>query len=83
MYRQAFLGVDGVATLVSVLSGRVNFQIQYQVTPPRLWMIDAIHSSTADFLSLGDQLQCPARHQVEQVRIYLTAFSEHAAQGTE
>ena len=36
LYRQAFLGVDGVATLVSVLSGRVNFQIQYQVTPPRI-----------------------------------------------
>merc|ERR1711892_501925 len=31
-YRQAFVGVDGIATLVSVLSGRVNFQIQYQLT---------------------------------------------------
>merc|ERR1711872_585116 len=32
VYRQAFVGVDGIATLVSVLSGRVNFQIQYQLT---------------------------------------------------
>merc|ERR1719250_592845 len=31
-YRQAFVGVDGIATVVSVLSGRVNFQIQYQLT---------------------------------------------------
>merc|ERR1711892_477662 len=31
-YRQAFVGVGGIATLVSVLSGRVNFQIQYQLT---------------------------------------------------
>jgi len=31
-YRQAFVGVDGISTLVSVLSGRVNFQIQYQLT---------------------------------------------------
>merc|ERR1711892_1566645 len=31
-YRQAFVGVDGIATLVSVLSGRLNFQIQYQLT---------------------------------------------------
>jgi len=31
-YRQAFLGVDGITTIVSVLSGRVNFQIQYQLT---------------------------------------------------
>merc|ERR1719348_2946158 len=30
VYRQAFVGVDGIATLVSVLSGRVN--IQYQLT---------------------------------------------------
>jgi len=30
-YRLAFVSVDGVATLVSVLSGRVNFQIQYQL----------------------------------------------------
>merc|ERR1719175_35809 len=32
VYRQAFVGVDGIATVVSVLSGRVNFQIQYQLT---------------------------------------------------
>jgi len=31
-YRQAFVAVDGINTLVSVLSGRVNFQIQYQLT---------------------------------------------------
>merc|ERR1719327_2072738 len=31
-YRHAFVGVDGIATIVSVLSGRVNFQIQYQLT---------------------------------------------------
>jgi len=31
-YRFAFVGVDGIATIVSVLSGRVNFQIQYQLT---------------------------------------------------
>merc|ERR1719431_586331 len=31
-YRQAFVSVDGVGTVVSVLSGRVNFQIQYQLT---------------------------------------------------
>merc|ERR1719460_3493636 len=31
-YRHAFVAVDGIATIVSVLSGRVNFQIQYQLT---------------------------------------------------
>ena len=31
-YRHAFLAVDGINTIVSVLSGRVNFQIQYQLT---------------------------------------------------
>jgi hypothetical protein len=25
--RKAFVGVDGIATLVSVLSGKVNFQV--------------------------------------------------------
>lgn len=31
-YRIAFISVDGITTLVSVLAGRVNFQIQYQLT---------------------------------------------------
>ncbi|CAG0882037.1 unnamed protein product [Darwinula stevensoni] len=31
-YRFAFVGVDGISTLVTVLSGKVNFQIQYQLT---------------------------------------------------
>jgi hypothetical protein len=26
--RKAFVGVDGIATLVSVLSGKVNFQVR-------------------------------------------------------
>jgi len=30
-YRFAFVAVDGISTLVSVLSGRHNFQIQYQL----------------------------------------------------
>ncbi|KAG8248173.1 V-type proton ATPase subunit H isoform X2 [Homalodisca vitripennis] len=30
-YRAAFISVDGISTLLSVLSGRVNFQIQYQL----------------------------------------------------
>lgn len=30
-YRQAFVHLNGISTLVSVLSGRVNFQIQYQL----------------------------------------------------
>ena len=30
-YRFAFVGVDGISTLVTVLSGKVNFQIQYQL----------------------------------------------------
>jgi len=30
-YRLAFIGVDGISTLLSILSGRVNFQIQYQL----------------------------------------------------
>lgn len=30
-YRTAFINVDGISTLLSVLSGRVNFQIQYQL----------------------------------------------------
>lgn len=30
-YRSAFITVDGISTLLSVLSGRVNFQIQYQL----------------------------------------------------
>lgn len=31
-YRIAFVGVDGISTVVTVLAGRVNFQIQYQLT---------------------------------------------------
>lgn len=31
-YRLAFLGVDGISTVVTVLAGRVDFQIQYQLT---------------------------------------------------
>jgi V-type H+-transporting ATPase subunit H len=31
-YRLAFVHLDGMTTLVSVLSGRVNFQIQYQLS---------------------------------------------------
>ncbi|KAL5236419.1 hypothetical protein ACI65C_003829 [Semiaphis heraclei] len=30
-YRTAFISVDGISTLLSILSGRVNFQIQYQL----------------------------------------------------
>lgn len=30
-YRLAFISVDGLSTLLGVLSGRVNFQIQYQL----------------------------------------------------
>ncbi|XP_075220475.1 V-type proton ATPase subunit VhaSFD isoform X1 [Lycorma delicatula] len=30
-YRCAFIAVDGISTLLSVLSGRVNFQVQYQL----------------------------------------------------
>ncbi len=31
-YRQAFVHLDGLNTLVNVLSGRINFQIQYQLS---------------------------------------------------
>nr|CAG4651729.1 EOG090X044C [Triops cancriformis] len=31
-YRLAFAELDGIATLASVLSGRANFQVQYQLT---------------------------------------------------
>jgi len=31
-YRIAFVAVDGVSTLLNILSSRVNFQIQYQLT---------------------------------------------------
>jgi len=37
-YRVAFANVDGISTIVSVLSGKVNFQIQYQLTFC-LWVI--------------------------------------------
>ncbi|XP_054157872.1 V-type proton ATPase subunit H-like [Oppia nitens] len=30
-YRDVFVSMDGITTIVSVLSGRVNFQIQYQL----------------------------------------------------
>ena len=31
-YRIAFVGLDGVNAVISVLSGKVNFQIQYQLS---------------------------------------------------
>jgi len=37
-YRKAFSGCGGVETIVSVLSGKVNFQVQYQLTFC-IWMI--------------------------------------------
>lgn len=33
-YRFAFVSVDGISTLLSVLSGRVNFQVSSPTTPP-------------------------------------------------
>jgi len=30
-YRFAFVAVDGISTLLAVLQGRVNFQVQYQL----------------------------------------------------
>lgn len=30
-YRTAFVSLDGIATIIGVISGRVNFQIQYQL----------------------------------------------------
>lgn len=30
-YRLAFVAVDGISTIITVLSGRVNFQVQYQL----------------------------------------------------
>jgi V-type H+-transporting ATPase subunit H len=30
-YRLEFVRLDGIGAIVSVLSGRINFQIQYQV----------------------------------------------------
>lgn len=30
-YRFAFVSVDGISTILNVLSGRVNFQVQYQL----------------------------------------------------
>jgi len=41
-YRYAFTKVDGISTLVSVLAGRKNFQIQYQLTFC-LWVITFNH----------------------------------------
>lgn len=31
-YRLAFVAIEGISTIVTVLAGRVNFQIQYQLT---------------------------------------------------
>lgn len=31
-YKLAFVAIDGISTIVTVLAGRVNFQIQYQLT---------------------------------------------------
>jgi len=31
VYRLAFVAVDGISTIISVLRGRVNFQVQYQL----------------------------------------------------
>jgi len=31
-YRLAFVHLDGISTVINVLSGRVNFQIQYQLS---------------------------------------------------
>jgi V-type H+-transporting ATPase subunit H len=30
-YRDVFVSIDGISTIMTVLSGRVNFQIQYQL----------------------------------------------------
>jgi len=76
-YRLAFVSVDGVATLVSVLSGRVNFQVQYQLAFC-LW-VTSFNSSLATRLNkfgvipiLADILSDAQKEKVS--RIILAVF---------
>merc|ERR1719187_2655525 len=76
-YRLAFVQVDGVSTLVSVLSGRVNFQVQYQLAFC-LW-VTSFNSSLATRLNkfgvipiLADILSDAQKEKVS--RIILAVF---------
>ena len=76
-YRLAFVHLDGISTLVSVLSGRVNFQIQYQLSFC-LWVL-TFNSSIAEKLNkfgvipiLADILTDAQKEKVS--RIILAVF---------
>jgi len=85
-YRLAFVQVDGVSTLVSVLSGRVNFQVQYQLAFC-LW-VTSFNSSLATRLNkfgvipiLADILSDAQKEKVS--RIILAVFRNLIEKPTE
>lgn len=76
-YRTAFVAVDGIQTLITILSGRVNFQIQYQLTFC-LWIM-AFNPALAEKMSkfnvipvLADILSESVKEKV--IRITLATF---------
>lgn len=76
-YRLAFVHLDGLNTLVGVLSGRINFQIQYQLSFC-LWVL-TFNSSIAEkmnkfgvILVLADILTDAQKEKVS--RIILAVF---------
>lgn len=76
-YRFAFLSVDGISTILSILSSRVNFQVQYQLVFC-LWVL-TFHSLLAEKMNkfnvipiLADILSDSVKEKV--TRIVLAVF---------
>lgn len=71
-YRMAFVQMDGIATLLAVLAGRVNFQIQYQLCFC-LWIMSfnpllaSLMSKQAVIPVLGDILSESVKEKVTRI----------------
>lgn len=72
-YRFAFVGVDGISTLVRILSSRVNFQVSEQHWYKfriSLVFIPIIGTIPTGVLFVGLDLQSLAGHQNEQIHCH-------------
>ncbi|XP_015785343.1 V-type proton ATPase subunit H [Tetranychus urticae] len=69
-YRKLFISTEGIPTIISVLSNRVNFQIQYQLTFC-LWLL-SFHPSTSENMSKNNAIPALADILNESVKEKVT-----------
>lgn len=71
-YRFAFVSVDGISTLISILSSRVNFQVTIRNRVVTVVVTQSLlpGSIPARLLLVGVDLQSAARREDEQVQCH-------------